>query len=191
MKPKASTKWSWPSPLICSRRNSWNMNCQGCIICVPQTIIVQVTLTGSVAETQLKTWACLFWPHFISGIKNYLSALAQVSWQLAGKSLRWAGEIKTCNPSHELHLHVAHWISARLAPNMSTILQHLANFHVVHLYSKSHWKETNLSVTTVVCHRERYATENSCAVGFVCIFQYSIASQILSDVLLRKLGVFG
>lgn len=55
------------------------MNCQGCIICVPQTIMVQVTVAGFMAETQLKTWACLFWPHFISGIKNYLCALVQVS----------------------------------------------------------------------------------------------------------------
>lgn len=41
-----------------------NVNCQGCIICVPQTVIVQVMLPDFVAKTQLKTQAFLFSPHF-------------------------------------------------------------------------------------------------------------------------------
>lgn len=40
------------------------MNCWGCIICVSHPIIVQVILPDFVAKTQLKSWACLFSPHF-------------------------------------------------------------------------------------------------------------------------------
>lgn len=136
MKTEVSAKWSWPFPLICSQwRGSWNLNCQGCVICVPWTVTVQVTLPDFLAKTWLKTWACLFSPHFYIWDKKLsqcpCSGVRTVNRKEAvmGREVKPAIHLMNCtsprqsksllvlllaNPASYLFLHILTWITCSL-----------------------------------------------------------------------------